>query len=491
MAILRAMRVLLVSHLFPPAHGAGTEVYTLELARRLRARDHDVLVFTTDKDIGRANFSVRERSHAGVAVTELTNNLFYEDFEETWSCPPAEEAFAVTLDSFRPDVVHFQHLMYLSVGCLELAAARGAAVVFTLHDFWLECPRMGQLVHADGSICHTVDHDRCGTCLARFKWRQSAIERGTGRLIAGVRSLTGVDLGPIARGARRLLRPDQRAPGAEGAGPGDGAGDARASADFASAARARDGALRARVLASVDCFVSPSAFLLERFVAWGIPRARIRHLATGVDRAAFEGVRREAPAGSRADRPLRIVFLGTLVPLKGAHVLLDAWSRLSETERERGELAVFGPAEHAPAYVADLEARARALGVRLGGALGRDEVSRTLAASDLLVVPSTWFENRPLIVLEALAARTPLLVSDLGGLAELVVAGESGWTFPVGDATALAGHLRRVLADPTPLTRLYAAPQPLASWEELTEGTEALYREVREAFDAGRGRRGG
>ena len=59
LARLAAMRVLLVSHLFPPAHSAGTELYTAELGARLAARGCTVTVFTTDKDVGREDLSTR------------------------------------------------------------------------------------------------------------------------------------------------------------------------------------------------------------------------------------------------------------------------------------------------------------------------------------------------------------------------------------------------------------------------------------------------
>ena len=103
---------------------------------------------------------------------------------------PAEEVLRELLEELRPDVVHFMHLLYLSAGCVAQAARDGRPVFFTLHDYWLQCPRQGQRVHYDGSICHTIDFPRCGDCLAKYKFMQSPLERRAGKLVSSVRSAT-------------------------------------------------------------------------------------------------------------------------------------------------------------------------------------------------------------------------------------------------------------------------------------------------------------
>ncbi len=89
-----------------------------------------------------------------------------------------------------------------------------------------------------------------------------------------------------------------------------------------------------------------------------------------------------------------------------------------------------------------------------------------------------FIENRPLIVLEALCAGVPLLVSDLGGMAELVREDRDGWRFPAGDATALAERLRAVLRDPALLAALDVGAEPQPTWEDLADATLVHYREL-------------
>jgi len=471
------MRVLLVSHLFPPDHDAGTERYTAELGQRLLAAGHEVSVFTTTKDIARPDMSVADRTFEGLVVRELVNNLYYEDFSETWRRPQAERAFADWVDEWRPDVVHFQHLMYLSAGCLGQAARRGLPILFTLHDFWLECPRFGQLLHADGSLCATVDFARCGTCLSDFDWRQSPVWRRTGRAIAGLRRRTGLNLGPLARAAGRQLR--RRAGASSSASQGAPSEGQDLAASFEGQARERSAELRRAVLEHVDRFISPSRFLLERLQAWGLPEQSCVHLPTGIELDRFAFTRRVP--GKR----LRVSFLGTLVPVKGAHILVEAWAALDAKQRERAELTLYGPRDHAPEYVARLEREAHCVGVQFGGVLDRDGVSRTLANTDLLVVPSTWYENRPLVVLEALASGTPVLASKPGGMAELVEEGVTGWCFPMGDAQALCRRLAAIIDEPESLAALDVASADLPTWDALAQRTVELYDEVLRARTAG------
>ena len=203
-------------------------------------------------------------------------------------------------------------------------------------------------------------------------------------------------------------------------------------------------------MANVDRFLAPSRFLRDRFVAWGIPEDRIEHAPYGLEQAPFEGFER-APS---AQGKLRIAFLGTLAPHKAPHLVLEAWARLPEALRARAEVVLHGPKTHFPEYVEELEALARRVGASLPGGLAREEIPGAFRSIDLLVVPSTWYENQPLTLLEARATRTPALASDLGGMRELVDEGRTGWCFPTGDAGALAGHFERILTDPGQLASL-------------------------------------
>jgi glycosyltransferase involved in cell wall biosynthesis len=445
------MRVLLVSHRFPPGHAAGTETYAAQLGDVLAQRGHEVRAFAAIKDIASREHTLRERVHGRVAVTEVVNNLCYTDFRQTWDEPRIERVFAELVARARPEVVHVHHLMYLSIGCVEIAARAGAVVVFTLHDFWMHCARFGQRLHADGSICESVDFARCGDCLARFKYRQTPLEAAVGRGLARVRSSLGVDLSAPARRVGRAWS------GAAARTRGDPA----AAAALASAAELRSRAFLERVVPRVARFVAPSRFLLERFVEWGLPREQVEYVPLALDARAFDPARRAREAGA-GSAPLAVGFIGTLARHKGAHVLLDAWSRLPESLRSAARLGLFGPEPPDVEYGRELARLAARSGASLRGPLPRERVPEALAALDLLVVPSIWFENAPLVITEALAMRTPVLASDLGGMAELARPERGGERFRAGDAADLAAKLAGLVEDRERLTRLgRAAARPI------------------------------
>ncbi len=437
------MRILLVAHNYPPAHTAGVEQHTAQVARELVRAGHAVEVFCAEKDIARADGELREREHDGVRVHELVNNLEYASFEQTFEFAPAERALERVLERVRPQVVHFQHLMYLSAGCLEVAA-RAAPVVFSLHDYWLQCPRFGQRLHPEGSNCAKIDFARCGECMAGFKFRQSALERSAGRWIAQVRGATGVDLSQLAKSAVRKLRLAKT----------DAAQDRSRGAQLEQVLARRDAHLRELALRHVQRFIAPSQFLYERMLEWGLPPERVELMRMGAESDRFAAHPRQRRAGA-GDGALRVVFLGTFAPHKAPHLLVEAWRRLPAAVRSQARLELYGSGAHYPDYVRALHAAAAEAGARVGAVLSRDDVAATLSSADLLVVPSVWWENAPLVLIEAIEARTPVLVSELGGMAEFVRERPCGEAFAPGDVGALARALERLLSDRAALGRYY------------------------------------
>ncbi|MGF6432023.1 MULTISPECIES: glycosyltransferase [Bradyrhizobium] len=136
------------------------------------------------------------------------------------------------------------------------------------------------------------------------------------------------------------------------------------------------------------------------------------------------------PAAPRAG----LLYVGRLSREKGVGVLLEAVAGTGMSLRIVGE----GPERVA------LEARAPGNVAFLGG-LSRGEVLREMANAQALVVPSLWYEGFPMVVVEAFARGTPVIASEIGGLAEVVTAGKTGALMPPGDAAALRKRIGEVL----------------------------------------------
>lgn len=450
------MRVLLVTHRYPPDGTAGAETYAATLAGHFERSGVDVAVLTAVKDIARRHLSVHRRTEGRTPVVEVVNNLFATDFRSTWNEPRVDAIAGELLDELRPDVVHVHHLLYLSVGVLRACRERGIPVLMVLHDFWLGCARFGQLLHADGTRCDAVEPERCGTCLPSFPWRQSDTARRVGRGVAALRSVTGLDLsGPLSRRHRRGV-----------GGPADAAPPAaEEAAEYASLAERRLAEVVGAVNEARPRILLPARFQADWFAAHGVDRELLVHQPTGLD---WDEAQAEPPVERAESAPLRVLMLATLVPHKGAHVLVDAWARMGEAHRGRAELRIHGPADSRPAYVEELRRAAEPVGVTVGERLDRRGVARALAASDLLVVPSLWLEVRPLVMMEAHAAGVRILCSDLGGMAEVIADGAAGATFPAGDASALARALEAEIDRTGAAVQGRPEPSPaFPRWDEV------------------------
>jgi glycosyltransferase involved in cell wall biosynthesis len=181
----------------------------------------------------------------------------------------------------------------------------------------------------------------------------------------------------------------------------------------------------------------------------GLARARIDVLANGVDLAPFDA----PPARSRAEvraafgvppgAPL-VVCVAVLRPPKGIDRLLEAFPAVRAGAPGARLLVVGDGSERAA-----LEARAAApdLAGTVTFAGARDDVPDLLRAADLFVLP-TLIDALPTVVIEAMAARLPVVASAVGGIPDMVRDGEEGLLVPPGDAGALAAAILRVLGDP-------------------------------------------
>lgn len=469
------MRVLLVSHRSLPRHPAGTEVHTHSLARALGAAGHDVLVYTAEKDVSRRHMSLYHREHDSVQYVELVNNLFHESFEQTYRSQPAEVRFGEILDDFRPDVVHAAHLLYHSIGYAAICEELDLPFFMTLFDFWLMCPRFGQRRYLDGSLCATIEPERCARCMAGFKHRATSTERHVGRALAGLRGAIGVDLAPLAkRVAGGSAAPRPSAPFVE----------PELDPLWLVALAERERAIREELVPRVAGFVAPSHFLESEFLAWGLPAERTHFLRTGIDLAPFE-----RPVQKHDHDGVSFGFIGTIVPHKGPDVFVEAFECLDPLLQADcfSRFHVWGPGDHAPDYAADLERRVHEHSETYGnatwwGRLERGDLHAALARIDVLVVPSLWYENAPLVILEALASKTPVIVSDLGGMAELALESGMGLTFTAGDVGALIELMESLIQDElslrletTRLDELRARAAPVRSIEEDARDFAALY----------------
>ena len=452
------VKILLTVHQFLPEYFAGTEIIVLGIAQELRRRGHAVTVATgfpdprpladaerVDRytyeglDVVRFRYAAHPMGDQRV-IAELAydNRLFAGVFDGL-------------LAELAPDVVHFVHLARLSAAVIDPCVRRGIPTVFTATDFWTTCP-YGQLRLSDDALCAGPDATGAN-CVrhfaATFATRRGAVGRmarhapdwliGAGVRVAGA----GLPFAPpILEEVRALVR--------------------------------RPSFVRDQVN-RVDRVLAPSHVMRRALVDAGIAAERVRVLPYGID---VRGFTRSTERG--AGPALRLGFVGSLVEHKGLHVLLDALGRLDPALAVR--LDVHGPAGTSAAgqaYHRTIAARAAAdPRIRLHGPFANDRAAAVLSSLDVLVVPSTWRENTPLVVYEAFAAGCPVVASDVDGIAEVVRHDVDGLLFPCGDAAALAACIQRIVDDRPLVQRLAERTRPPRSVAQHVTALEAIYDEV-------------
>ncbi len=140
----------------------------------------------------------------------------------------------------------------------------------------------------------------------------------------------------------------------------------------------------------------------------------------------------------------RLLFVGRLTPVKGVRLLLEAFGRAAAL-RDDITLDIIGDGEdraHLEALAAPYGARVRFLGYR-----SQEEVAEALTLADALVLPS-FAEGLPVVLMEALAAATPVICSQVAGVAELVEDGTSGFIIPAGDVDTLTARIQTLAESP-------------------------------------------
>ena len=173
--------------------------------------------------------------------------------------------------------------------------------------------------------------------------------------------------------------------------------------------------------------------------------------------------------------PLRIGYVGTLVWHKGVHVLLDAVGRLPPAAYE---LKIFGHPDVFPEYTARLRAQAAGLPIQFMGAFGRDRTAEVYANMDVLVVPSLWLENSPLVIHEAFMAGVPVVGARIGGIADLIDHGDNGLLYEPASPGALESALRQLIERPQRLVDFSRRLPRVKSIAQDAREWESAYAEV-------------
>lgn len=425
-----AVRVLLTTHVFLPDYSSGTEILTFNTAKELQRLGHEVEICTGFparpglSDLQRFDtyeyegIQVRRFLHDAAPMGEQSNvaqaeynNLFLA----RW--------FRGYLNEFRPDIAHFFHLGLLSASVIDVCHELGVPMVMTPTDFWLICPN-NQLRLPDNSLCRGPDRDGVN-CM------KHAVSNNQRPQVGAVFNLLPHKVvSTMIWGINR------------------GAFSGSWFAPMVQALYQRAGFLRDR-MNKLDRVIVPTRLMQEMLVTNGLRPDKVIFSRFGIRPTAHETQEPDV-AGK-----IRIGFIGGLSEHKGAHLLINAVHLLPETTS--WELRIYGRTDLYPEYFEKLFRLADADHcICFCGTFPNEQIGKIFAELDVLVVPSIWYENTPLVIYSAQAAGCPVIASNLGGMAEVVEHEKNGLLFEAGNVTALAAAIERLAFDRR-LLRLLAA----------------------------------
>lgn len=436
------MRILHVTHQYPPEFVGGVEVYTQSLAQLQRSAGHDVAVFTrgaTGTDDKRSEQAedtlIFTTSGDGLGATER----FLSTFGYSKQDARIVAHFAEFLDTFEPDIIHVQHMMGLPIRCFELIRERGIPFVVTLWDFWWVCANAQLLTNYSDKVCDGPNaYLNCTRC-------------------AITRSKQGAN--PDA--SSWYLRKKQLA--------------LWAAAPMLTGVLAYRGRLLRSALLHADCLIAPTNFVYQWHRKRDIVAKEIRVIKPGLEGFSI-------PEKPRDERPIRFFYLGGITPQKGVHVALEAFTQLTG----KAELWIAGDRTVDAAYSTQLEQVANS-SVKFLGRLSRAEVADALVQVDVFLAPSIWYETFCFVLHEAFSAGVPVIGSNLGAIAEGVDHGVDGLLAEPDDVESWRGAMQSLLDDHALLAQLRAGIRRPQTQREHAEQIQILYCELSGSlFEGGR-----
>lgn len=389
------MRILFALHDFLETNVAGTELHTYYLAKHLQ-QDAEVHIFYNLED-RQLPLGVTHGYYEDLAVSRANfPTTSYNSYASPKHRIVILQAFEALLEEFRPDVVHFQHLLHLSPELARAVARKKIPIVYTLHDFWLLCHQI-KMLRKDHRLCRNSGAFKCAKC--HFEYQNQSVS----------------SMFPVRSGLKLLywrIREEYQ------------------TLHYYSQERFQESAA---IFDAVDLFISPSHFLRDIFIENGLATEKIVVVENGIPPI-------ERKQRSPSDH-LRFGYIGGLNLEKGLHILLQAFAPINNAE-----LRIYGTIDNDIARnLADGVSNPNIHFCGPVTGIGKEEA---LSDLDVIIVPSIWYENAPLAIQEAYMVGCPVIASDIGGMAEFVVDGVTGWHFRNGDVGDLRKKVGNLIEHP-------------------------------------------
>ena len=419
---MKKPKVLYVAQNHPHVRPGGAEGYALDLYEAIQQAGDFEPVFLARTGPPISNVKRENTSTPFAAVNDDPNQyFFYTDlshYDWLFGRPPNKTIltrfFRDFLLAHRPDVVHFQHSLFVGFDAVRVVrnTLPDAPILYMLHEYLPICHRDGQMVRTIANeLCQEESPRRCHECFPEVSPQTFYMRK---RFIQ-----SHLDL--------------------------------------------------------VDLFIAPSEYVKTRYVEWGIPAEKIlvhTYACWPVDdkppaeleshprnRFAFFG---QFTPYKGADVLMRAMEL--LGPAFSGHL----WIYGANLETQRPEFREM--------FSRMLERTGNT--VTYAGHYDHAELGKLMGKIDWVIVPSIWWETGPIVVLEAFQYGRPVICSNIGGMSEKVTDGVNGLHFRRGDPDSLAAALRRAVETPGLWDRMSAAVAPVPMITDHAAVLTEAYRDL-------------
>ena len=423
---------------FPPESVGGSEFYTYYLSKALIQRGHEVTVLAAVRDVTLNPSEVIHTSFENIPIIKIANSPVHaRSFADHFLNADIDALFMKIVGETKPDLVHFQHLAYLSARLPETAHRMNVPSILTLHDYWYMCFR-SQLLRpgygicpgpSEGAFCASCNHKSAPNPMAVPRYPLVVKIMNRPEIGQRIASMVGKLPSPFVFQARAWLFKE----------PSNGA-----HAITSEPVNLSENKFRYEFFKNQFVFpkfiLSPSIYLKQRYENAGFKGITVLPLgyrsADKVERLPFTG-------------KLKIGYLGNIERHKGLLVMLRELATIRD--RDELEINIHGRPKD-PVYFSEVKKLSkRLLGNRAafhGSYRSDTDLKAILAEMHLLVFPSLWEENSPLVVREALIHGVPVIASQIGGVSEVIKDGVNGFLFNPYEAGDLSAKISAIMGNP-------------------------------------------
>ena len=420
------MKITYLVHGFPPRENAGTEQHTKCVVEHMKARGHQVQVIAATRAPGRLHGEILSHEPD---CHRIVNNIPARPLIQQECDRHIQNKIEQLLNRFKPDIVHIQHIQFLSVDI-----SIDCPTAFTFHDSWAWCPAGGlELRWPEQQNCVQPSPSECASCSAQWHPQLSPQAH---RLMSLAQHLNPIISSERLHEMWKWLPTKWRARVSTERG---------APPPAPKAVTQRNQKLH-QLIEGCQLKISPSRYLAKRAMAHGFSEIKV------LPHALDERIPHQGGNG--------ILYLGTISHHKGADLVAEA---INVAFPHSPPKSMFFGLPVDPQMAAKIGAKPP---------LDRTAVWSALKQADVLVMGSRWRENAPLVILEARAAGCPVIAPRIGGIPEIITDGVDGFLYEPNDVSSCAAVLQRWHSGP----KLTPTNPPLAS--QRMDTLESWYRQL-------------